>query len=309
MSFNSSEANFGVAVIGLGSMGYGMASSLLRRGHSVIGYDPSPAAISKLAAEGGTTANSPKEAAQGASVVLCVVVNSAQTEAVLFAENGVFPVMAPGSVFVSSATMAPSDAKRFAARLAERDVLYLDAPISGGAAKAANGALTIMASGSPEAFDRAAHVLDAISTKVYRLGSEPGIGASVKMINQHLAGVHIAAACEAMVLASKLGLDLPTVYEVITSSAGNSWMFENRVPHILEGDYKPLSSVEIFVKDLGILQDMARAERYPAPLAAAALQMYLATSGAGMGSDDDASVARTYASLSGATLPVVKSTS
>lgn len=309
MSFNSSEANFGVAVIGLGSMGYGMASSLLRRGHSVIGYDPSPAAISKLAAEGGTTANSPEEAAQGASVVLCVVVNSAQTEAVLFAENGVSPVMTPGSVFVSSATMSPSDARRFAVRLAERDILYLDAPISGGAAKAANGALTIMASGSPEAFNRAAHVLDAISTKVYRLGSEPGIGASLKMINQHLAGVHIAAACEAMVLASKLGLDLPTVYEVITSSAGNSWMFENRVPHILEGDYKPLSSVEIFVKDLGILQDMARAERYPAPLAAAALQMYLATSGAGMGSDDDASIARTYASLSGATLPAVKSTS
>lgn len=308
MSSNGSEAKSGVAVIGLGSMGFGMASSLLRHGHVVAGYDPSAAALAKLASAGGTPARSPAEAARGASIVLCVVVNSAQTEAVLFAENGVFPVMAPGSVFVSSATMAPADARRFAARLAERDILYLDAPISGGAAKAATGALTVMASGSTAAFDRAADVLDAISSKVYRLGSEPGIGASVKMINQHLAGVHIAAACEAMALASKLGLDLPTVYEVITASAGNSWMFENRVPHILEGDYRPLSSVEIFVKDLGILQDMARAERYPAPLAAAALQMYLATSGAGMGAEDDASVARTYAALSGAALPAVKST-
>ncbi|WP_454684982.1 L-threonate dehydrogenase [Ancylobacter moscoviensis] len=308
MSSNGSEAKSGVAVIGLGSMGFGMASSLLRHGHIVSGYDPAPAAIAKLASAGGTSARSPAEAVRGASIVLCVVVNSVQTEAVLFAENGVFPVMAPGSVFVSSATMAPADARRFAARLAERDILYLDAPISGGAAKAATGALTVMASGSIAAFDRAADVLDAISSKVYRLGSEPGIGASVKMINQHLAGVHIAAACEAMALASKLGLDLPTVYEVITASAGNSWMFENRVPHILEGDYRPLSSVEIFVKDLGILQDMARAERYPAPLAAAALQMYLATSGAGMGAEDDASVVRTYAALSGAVLPAVKPT-
>lgn len=309
MSSNSSEAKSGVAVIGLGSMGFGMASSLVRRGHAVAGYDPSPVAVSKLAAIGGAASGSPEEAAQRASAVLCVVVNSAQTEAVLFGEKGVLLAMAPGSVFVSSATMAPSDARRFAARLAERDILYLDAPISGGAAKAAGGALTIMASGSDAAFDRAAHVLDAISSKVYRLGSEPGIGASVKMINQHLAGIHIAAACEAMVLASKLGLELSTLYEVITSSAGNSWMFENRVPHILNGDYTPLSSVEIFVKDLGILQDMARAERYPAPLAAAALQMYLATAGAGMGRDDDASVARTYASLSGAPLPAAKPTS
>lgn len=309
MTLEEIDEESNVAVIGLGSMGFGMASSLLRCGHSVVGYDPSAAAIEKLAATNARISKSPGDAAANASVVLCVVVNSAQTDAVLFGNDGVFPAMAPGSVFISSATMAPSEAKRLSSRLAERDILYLDAPISGGAAKAASGALTIMASGSPHAFAQARHVLDAIAAKVYRLGDEPGIGASVKMINQHLAGIHIAAACEAMVLASKLGLDLSTVYEVITASAGNSWMFENRVPHILDGDYRPLSSVEIFVKDLGILQDMARAERYPVPLAAAALQMYLATSGAGMGRDDDASVARTYAALSGASLPPTKAPS
>ena len=309
MSADESTGKSDVAVIGLGSMGFGMANSLVRCGHAVVGYDPSGTAAAKLAAIGARIAKSPGEAAASASVVLCVVVNSAQTDAVLFGDGGVFPVMAPGSVFISSATMAPSEAKRLSSRLAERGILYLDAPISGGAAKAAEGTLTIMASGSPNAFDRARHVLDAIAAKVYRLGDESGIGASVKMINQHLAGIHIAAACEAMVLASKLGLDLATIYEVITASAGNSWMFENRVPHILDGDYRPLSSVEIFVKDLGILQDMARAERYPAPLAAAALQMYLATSGAGMGREDDASVARTYAALSGASLPAAKAAS
>lgn len=297
-----------VAVIGLGSMGFGMAASLIRSGHAVVGYDPSPVAMKKLADAGGRAAASPADAAAGAGVVVCVVVNSTQTDAVLYGENGVAAVMQPGSAFISSATMAPPEARRLAAGLAQRGIHYLDAPISGGAAKAARGELTVMASGSPAAFEKTQRVLDAIAAKVYRLGDEPGIGASMKMINQHLAGIHIAAAAEAIALASKLGLDLAKVHEVITASAGNSWMFENRVPHILAGDYTPLSSVEIFVKDLGILQDMARAERYPAPLAAAALQMYLATSGAGMGRDDDSSVARTYAMLSGATLPPVTAT-
>jgi 3-hydroxyisobutyrate dehydrogenase len=286
-------------------MGMGMALSLLRRGWDVAGCDVSAAAVAQLAKAGGRPVRTPAEASKGADVVLCVVVNAAQTEAVLFGDGGAFETMAPQSVFVSSATMAPIDAKRLAARLGEKDVFYLDAPISGGAAKAADGNLTVMASGAPPAFEKAGALLEAIAGKVYRLGDAVGVGASVKMINQHLAGIHIAAACEAVTLACKLGLDLPTVYEVITASAGNSWMFENRVPHILQGDYTPLSSVEIFVKDLGILQDMARAERYPTPIAAAALQMYLATSGAGMGRDDDASVARTYAALSGAVLPSV----
>lgn len=294
-----------IAVIGLGSMGRGMAESLLRAGYSVRGYDVSSAATGAFAEVGGYPAETPADAAADADAVLCVVVNSAQTEAVISGEAGVFDVMQPGSVFVSSATMAPTEARRLAEKLAERNIHYLDAPISGGAAKAARGALTIMASGSADAFDRAESLLSAIAAKTYRLGDAPGIGASVKMINQHLAGIHIAAACEAVTLAAKLGLDLPTVYDVITASAGNSWMFENRVPHVLSGDYTPLSSVEIFVKDLGILQDMARTERFPVPIAAAALQMYLATSGAGMGLDDDASVARTYAALSGACLPPV----
>jgi 3-hydroxyisobutyrate dehydrogenase len=123
------------------------------------------------------------------------------------------------------------------------------------------------------------------------------------MINQLLAGVHVAAASEAIAFAARQGLDLRKVYEVITASAGNSWMFENRVPHVLDGDYTPRSAVDIFVKDLGIVQDMARSAKFPVPVAAAALQMFLATSGMGLGREDDASVARTYAKLSQTTLP------
>jgi 3-hydroxyisobutyrate dehydrogenase len=138
---------------------------------------------------------------------------------------------------------------------------------------------------------------------VHRLGDEPGLGASYKMINQLLAGVHIAAACEAMTFAAKLGLDLPTLYKVITGSAGNSWMFENRGPHILDGDYAPRSAVEIFTKDLGIVSDMGRQAKFPLQLSTSALQMFIATAAAGMERDDDSSVARMLADLTGVTLP------
>ena len=123
------------------------------------------------------------------------------------------------------------------------------------------------------------------------------------MINQLLAGVHIAAASEAITFAAKQGLDIRKVYEVITASAGNSWMFENRVPHVLDGDYTPRSAVEIFVKDLGIIQDMARTAKFPVPVASAALQMFLMTAASGMGRDDDASVARMYARVTDTHLP------
>lgn len=292
-----------IAVIGLGSMGQGMAQSLLRAGFEVAGCDVSGAACAALTKAGGTAYDTPGQAAEGCGVALSVVVNAAQTEAVLFGENSVTGALPKGALIISAATMMPQAARDLAKRAVDLGLQYLDAPISGGAKKAASGELSIMASGSAQAFDLAADALEAIAAKVHRLGDAPGVGASVKMINQLLAGVHIAAACEAMALAAKMELDLEAVYEVIKGSAGNSWMFENRVPHILEGDYTPLSAVEIFVKDLGIVQDIARQERYPAPLAAAALQMYLATSGAGMGGDDDASVARLYAQLSGAELP------
>ena len=291
------------AVIGLGSMGSGMAGSLLRAGFSVAACDVNPEAVARLRDAGGIAAANPAEAAQGADVVVSVVVNAAQTEAVLFGENGAAAAMPEGAVFVSSATMDPAVARTLAARLEANGRHYLDAPMSGGAARAADGGLTFLASGSPAAFAKARPALDAMAGTLYELGDEAGQGAAFKMINQLLAGVHIAAACEAMSFAAKQGLDLARVYEVITKSAGNSWMFENRVPHILDADYAPKSAVDIFVKDLGIVQDMARAEKYPVPVAAAALQMFLMASGAGMGRDDDASVARLYAQVSGAKLP------
>jgi len=292
-----------VAVIGLGSMGFGMATALLRAGLDVTGCDVVPATVERFVADGGKGAATPAEAAKAADILVTVVVNAAQTETVLFGADGAVAAMPEGAVVVSSATMDPEIARSLARRVSETGRLYLDAPISGGAQRAAEGALTVLASGSRSAFAKAKPALDAMAATLYDLGDEPGQGAAFKMINQLLAGVHIAAASEAMAFAARQNLDLRKVYEVITASAGNSWMFENRMPHVLDADYAPRSAVEIFVKDLGIVQDMARNARFPVPMAAAALQMFLMTAASGMGRDDDASVARIYAKVGGAKLP------
>ena len=299
----TSEAGQTVAVIGLGSMGLGIAQSLLRAGMTVAGCDLNAEAVARFVAAGGRGAADPADAAAGADAVVSVVVTGAQTEAVLFGGKGAARAMRPGGVMLSSATMAPDEARRLARRAAEAGVEYLDAPISGGAARAAAGELTVMASGAEAAFARARPVLRAIAQTVYELGDEAGVGASFKMVNQLLAGVHIAAACEAITLARRLGLDIAKVYDVITASAGNSWMFQNRIPHVLEGDYSPRSAVDIFTKDLGIVGDIGRQQKFPMPIAASALQMFLMTSAAGMGQDDDASVARLIAQVTGLTLP------
>ncbi|MCW8305835.1 NAD(P)-binding domain-containing protein [Acidiphilium sp. PA] len=292
-----------IAVIGLGSMGFGMAVSLVRAGFAVVGYDVVAANAQRLADAGGDVAATPAAAAAGADAVVCVVVNAAQTEAILFGADGCAATMAPGAVFISCATMAPDAVRALAARLEAQGAHYLDAPISGGAARAAEGKLTVLASGSAAAFARARPVLQALAATLHELGDAPGIGAGFKMVNQLLAGVHIAAACEAVAFGASLGLDLRKLYEVITGSAGNSWMFENRVPHILDADYAPRSAVNIFTKDLGIVLDMARSAPLAVPMAGSALQLFLMTAAAGMGRDDDASVARLFAMISGVQLP------
>jgi 3-hydroxyisobutyrate dehydrogenase len=222
---------------------------------------------------------------------------------VLFGAGGAVAALAPGSVIISSATIAPTEAKDFAARAAEKGLLYLDAPISGGSVKAEAGQLTVMASGSPESFAAARTALDAMAATVYELGDDVGVGSSFKIVNQLLAGVHIAVACEAITFAKSLGLDISRVFDVITKSAGNSWMFENRIPHVVAGDYTPHSAVSIFTKDLGIVSDIGRKQKFPLPIASAALQLFVMTEAAGMGRDDDSSVARLLASIAGLQLP------
>ncbi len=291
-----------VAVIGLGSMGYGMASSCLRAGLETYGYDVNKDAEARFAAAGGKDTPLPK-AIKEVDVAVVVVLNAAQTEAVLFGDNGIAMQMAKGSVVISSATVSPDFAREMEAKCAELGVHYLDAPISGGSLKAASGDLTIMASGSDDAFSKAKTVLDAISATVFTLGDCAGPGSAMKATNQLLAGVHIASMAEALTFGMTQGITPEKFLEVISQSAGTSWMLENRAPHIIEGDYTPRSSINIWPKDLGIVLDIAKGAKFSAPITAAAMQQYLAAAGMGLGSEDDAAIAKVYARNAGLTLP------
>jgi putative dehydrogenase len=283
-----------VGVIGLGAMGMGVARSLLRAGFEVHACDLRPAAVQAIVDAGGQRAASPAALGEAVDVLVILVVNAEQTEAVLFGVEGAASRLRPGAVVIASATVSPEFAAALGARLDRTGVQLIDAPVSGGAAKAALGELSIMASGKPEAFARCEDVLQAIAARLYRLGDKPGQGSTVKMINQLLAGVHIAAAAEAMALGLRAGADPEKLYEVICNSAGGSWMFQNRVAHILAGDYTPLSAVNIFVKDLGIVLDYAKKNVFPLPLSAAAHQMFLQASAAGLGAEDDSAVIKIF---------------
>lgn len=291
-----------IAVFGLGSMGYGMASSLLRSKHEVYGFDVNEGQVERFKQEGGQ-AGAVDEVAARLDIAVIVVLSAPQLMSVLFGDSGVARHMRKGAVVVACPTVAPSFAREMANRCAELGLHYLDAPISGGATKAAQGKLSIMASGSIEAFDAARPALDAMAETVFELGAEPGAGSALKSVNQLLAGVHIAAMAEAVTFAMTQGVSPATTVDVISKCAGTSWMFENRAPHIVDADYTPRSAVDIWLKDLGIVLDIAREAKFGAPLTAAALQQFAAASGSGLGQEDDAAVAKVYARNAGLKLP------
>jgi putative dehydrogenase len=281
-------------LIGLGAMGAGIAATLRAKGYDMHVCDARPQAAASFAAQGGVACGTPADVGAACEVVISVVVNAQQTESVLFGEAGAAAAMRPGSVFIMCSTVDPNWSIAMEARLNAMGIHYVDAPISGGAAKAASGQMTVMSSARPEAYAVADPVLDAMAGKVYRLGDRAGAGSKVKIINQLLAGVHIAAAAEAMALGLREGVAPDALYEVITHSAGNSWMFENRMAHVLAADYTPLSAVDIFVKDLGLVLDTARASKFPLPLASTAHQMFMQASTAGYGKEDDSAVIKIF---------------
>lgn len=295
---NMQNTSFKVGVIGLGAMGHGMASSLRRNGYLPHVFDVRTDVAQAFAAQGGHACANLKAMGEACDVVISVVVNAAQTEEVLFGHSadgtGCASSLKPGSVFVMCSTVDPNWSVALEARLEKMGILYVDAPISGGAAKAASGEMTMMTAAKPEAYAKCEHLLKAMAAKVYKLGDSAGAGSKVKIINQLLAGVHIAAAAEAMALGLREGVPAQALYEVITHSAGNSWMFENRMAHVLAADYTPLSAVDIFVKDLGLVLDVARASKFPLPLSSTAHQMFMQASTAGYAREDDSAVIKIF---------------
>lgn len=290
------------AVFGLGAMGYGIAVSCLRAGHRTHGFDIVSAQVDRFRAEGGAPGERAEVAAELDAVVV-VVLNAAQTEAVLFGDAGIVPQLRKGAVVMASATVPPDFARAMEARAAEFGVHYLDAPISGGAAKAASGELSVMAAGTADAFAAARPVLAATATTVFELGTEAGPGSAMKAVNQLLAGVHIATMAEALTFGMTQGVSPESFVDVIGKCAGTSWMLENRAPHIVAGDYTPLSQINIWPKDLGIVLEIAKSAGFSAPITAAALQQYMVAVGMGLGREDDAAIAKVYARNAGLSLP------
>ncbi|MCG6210704.1 NAD(P)-dependent oxidoreductase [Vibrio furnissii] len=283
-----------VAVIGLGSMGMGAAKSCVRAGLDVYGVDLNPQALETLGNYGAkAVASDANQFASQLDAVLLLVINAKQVKAVLF-DSGLAANLKPGTAVMVSATISAQDAKAIEADLKAHNLLMLDAPVSGGAVKAEAGEMTIMASGSAQAFAKLAPVLDATAGKVYNIGTDIGLGATVKIIHQLLAGVHIAAGAEAMALAARANIPLDLMYDVVTNAAGNSWMFENRMKHVVDGDYSPKSMVDIFVKDLNLVADTAQDLKFPLPLASTALNMFTSASNAGFGKEDDSAVIKIF---------------
>jgi 3-hydroxyisobutyrate dehydrogenase len=288
-----------IGVIGLGAMGDGMSKNLLRAGYAVRGYDIDAAAVDRLVAAGGVGAAGPAEAARGAELLMVIVFTAAQAEDVLFGEDGAVAALPRGAAVLMHTTVSPDQAAGFEQRLEATGHRFLDAPVTGGKAGADAGTLTVIASGSAAAFAAAEPALEAVGKITYRVGDRAGAGSSVKMINQLLCGINMAAAAEGMALAARAGVDPRVVYDVITHGAGNSLMFETRVPNILARDFSPRGVVEIFTKDLGIVLDAGGSLKFPLPMTAAARQQFLAAAAAGYERADDSAVVKVYEQLAG----------
>ncbi len=289
-----------ILVVGLGSMGFGIAQSLIRAGYSVYGQDKNLKQQKRLIEKGGYDKNIPFNDLQA---VIIVVLNEKQTREIIFGQNGISEKLKKNTLIMVCTTVAPDFAKEMASSCNDKGLLYLDAPISGGSKKSAEGKLSYMISGSPKAFEVAKPILDCTSETVFEFGEHVGSGSAMKAVNQMLAGVHIAAMAEAITFGITQGIDPKRFLEVISKCAGTSWMLENRTPHIIDNDYSPKSSINIWPKDLGIVLDIAKNSNFSAPLTAAALQQFISAAGSGLGQEDDAAVAKIYARNAGIKLP------
>ncbi|OWY28787.1 NAD(P)-dependent oxidoreductase [Herbaspirillum robiniae] len=285
-----------VSFVGLGAMGLNSARLLAAAPDIALrAFDLRAEALSALEAAGGTPCASAAQANQDAGYAVVFVVNGRQAEEVIFGAGGLHETARPGLVIISCVTMLPDEAAAIGRRCRERGWHFIDAPVSGGMVGAAAGTLTVMAAGERGVIDACRFIFDRICKRLMVVGDQAGQGSMVKAINQLLCGVHLAAAGEAMALAERAGLDKQAVLDVVGQSAAASWMLNDRGPRMAAGDFGSVTSaVDIFVKDLGIVNDVARAMRFPAPLSAAALQSFVGVAGVGMGKLDDSAVMLYY---------------
>ena len=288
------KSNTTVGFVGLGAMGRGSAKTLIDKGFEVAGYDIRAEGVEWMRVNGGRPANTLAELAGQAHIIVSYVVNAEQTESALFGNEGLTHHMKAGAVFISCSTLDPAYVDDLAKRLADLSIQLIDAPVTGGAAGAANGTLTIMGSGQPEPFEQVRPVLEGMSKKVHYLGPA-GSGTRMKMINQLLVGANLAAAAEAIGFAKHIGVPLETALDILSSGAADSWMLRSRGPRMVSDHFDQVEgAVDLFVKDLSIVLDAANKTQFRSSMAQCAHQSCLDASKRGDGSKDCGAIVSNY---------------
>ncbi|KAF7717529.1 Hydroxy monocarboxylic acid anion dehydrogenase family protein [Penicillium ucsense] len=289
-----------VGFVGLGAMGFGMATHLVKEGYPVHGFDVFPASVERFKAAGGIPASSLKESAQGKHYYICMVASAPQVQSVLFGDDGIVSALPQDATLILCSTVPASYAQSVASELqscGRGDIQFIDAPVSGGAKRAGDGTLSIMAGATDAALEKGKFLLETMSdaNKLYLVPGGIGAGSNMKMVHQVLAGIHILGASEAMGFAAQLGLDAVKTAEAIKKSDSWTWMHENRLQRMLEEDWHPgASALTIILKDVGIITTSARENQFPTPLCSTAEQVYLSALLQEYGRMDDSSMVRQY---------------
>lgn len=287
-----------IAFVGLGSMGLPMARNLLKAGHELSGYDINASSLQSFAAAGGRPCESVQSACDKSDILILMVVNAQQAREVLFV-HGAIDTLSPGAAICLMATCSPGDVQGLANDVLATGRSFVDCPVSGGVVGAQAGSLTLMAACETVDFERLLPIFEVLGERIYHVGSSPGQGAMCKTINQLLCGLHIAVAAEAFSLAKKSGLDLSLLLDIMSGSSASSWMLKDRGPRMLQIEPEVTSAVDIFVKDLGIVSQAGKEVQAALPLTSVALQLFIATSGRGLGKADDSQVIKSFDALNG----------
>jgi 3-hydroxyisobutyrate dehydrogenase len=267
-----------------------MAANLLSRGWPVHVHDIDPVRGPALAALGAVSHADGAAAARQAGVTIVCVVDAAQAEEALFGAGGAAAAMQPGQAVMLCPTIAPQDAERLADRLAGSGLDTIDAPMSGGPARARDGSMSLMVACGDAVFEAHRALIAALSSKVFRISARPGDGARTKLVNNLLAGINLVGAAEVMALAERLGLDLSTTLDVIEQSSGQSWIGSDRMRRALAGDYAPRAHVTLLEKDTRLAVEAARAAGFAGPLGASASAVFDRAHRAGLADEDDAAL-------------------
>jgi len=280
-----------IAFIGMGTIGAPMARRLVRAGYDVTVHNRTREREEPVAEAGAKRAGSPKEAAEGKDLVITMVSDTPDVEAVILGENGVIHGAQPGSIVVDMSTVSPSATREIAKRLAEKGVTMLDAPVSGGSEGAEKGTLSIMVGGEAGALERVRGVLEHLGKRITLVGPV-GSGQLTKAINQVIIAGTYAAVAEGLALGLAAGLDMEGVRQAVSGGAAGSWVLENRSANMIKGEYPLGFRTRLHRKDLGIALGAARELGVPIPVAAYVEQLETGLVGRGFGDEDVSNIAR-----------------